>query len=263
MKNFLKLIRKNIFITCFLFASAILLIKIYIIPDSFEFIEPISIYTALLSSVIFIYGFMIAPAVSEYKESERLRTELKWTIENILSDVEYFIGLKPQIETKIFYNTFKEILKQIFNRIADGKKEKNINELINTTNDFLLDAESKWIPANHIIKLKQELSTLRKTISRLFFIKDNDSLPKVVHNLKNFITIFIITTLMFLNIWNESIDTVLVEIKEGIVIFILSFIYMYLSFIINSLENPFDKRNFDNYIDISFLKEYQESLQEK
>jgi hypothetical protein len=37
---------------------------------------------------------MIAPAVGEYKESERLRTELKSTIENILSDVDYFTQLK-------------------------------------------------------------------------------------------------------------------------------------------------------------------------
>lgn len=68
---------------------------------------------------------------------------------------------------------------------------------------------------------------------------------------------------MFLNIGNTQIDTILVEIKEGIVIFILSFVYMYLSFIINSLENPFDKRNFSGYIDISFLGDYKNILLQK
>jgi hypothetical protein len=108
----------------------------------------------------------------------------------------------------------------------------------------LVHAEKLGIPANHIIRVKQEIGVMRKIIGRLLQIKDTDSLPKVVHNLKNFITLFIITTLLFLNIGNNGIDTIFSEIKEGIVIFILSFVYSYLSLIITSLENPFDKRNF-------------------
>jgi len=65
---------------------------------------------------------------------------------------------------------------------------------------------------------------------------------------------------MFLNIGNTTQETLVGEIKEGIVIFILSFIYTYLSLIISSLENPFDKRNFSGYIDISFLKKYSKEV---
>ncbi len=82
----------------------------------------------------------------------------------------------------------------------------------------------------------------------------------MVHNLKNFITIFIITTLLFLNIGNSGTDNIFANIKEGIVIFILSFVYSYLSLIITSLENPFDKRNFSGYIDMSYLKIYAEDI---
>ena len=73
LRGIQKFFRKQIFITCFGIAGIILIVKIFIIPDTLEFIEPISIYTALLSSVIFIYGFMITPAVAEYKESERIK----------------------------------------------------------------------------------------------------------------------------------------------------------------------------------------------
>lgn len=94
--------------------------KLYIIPDSWEFIEPISIYTALLSSVIFIYGFMIAPAVAEYKESERIRVELKSTIENILLDAEHFQRLEKSLSIKKFRNHIADILLYVFYRIADN-----------------------------------------------------------------------------------------------------------------------------------------------
>jgi hypothetical protein len=148
----------------------------------------------------------------------------------------------------------------VFHRVADDIWWKSVNWLIRETTDFLVAAEQGWIPANHIIKLKQEISSMRRIIWRLLQIKDTDSLPKVVHNLKNFITIFIITTLLFLNIGNSGTDNIFANIKEGIVIFILSFVYSYLSLIITSLENPFDKRNFSGYIDMSYLKIYAEDI---
>ncbi len=258
--NIIKFFRKQVFVTAFLVAGTLLAIKILLIPDSLEFIEPISIYTALLSSVIFIYGFMIAPAVAEYKESERLRVELKSTIENIMLDVDYFLLLKKELNPTIFRQDFWNLLAYVFGRIADDTRGKSVNDLMKGTNDFLYDAETKWIPANHIIKLKQEFSSFRKIIGRILQIRDHDSLPIVVHNLRIFITVFIIGTLMFLNIGNTTQETLVGEIKEGIVIFILSFIYTYLSLIISSLENPFDKRNFSGYIDMSFLKKYSKEV---
>jgi hypothetical protein len=255
-----KFFRKEVFFTCLLTASSILAIKLFLIPDTWEFIEPISIYTALLSSVIFIYGFMIAPAVAEYKESEKIRVELKSTIENILLDAEHFSKLRETLSLERFRQQIADILLYVFHRVADDIWWKSVNWLIRETTDFLVAAEQGWIPANHIIKLKQEISSMRRIIWRLLQIKDTDSLPKVVHNLKNFITIFIITTLLFLNIGNSGTDNIFANIKEGIVIFILSFVYSYLSLIITSLENPFDKRNFSGYIDMSYLKIYAEDI---
>lgn len=126
----IKFFRKQVFVTAFLIASILLGIKILVIPDTLEFIEPISIYTALLSSVIFIYGFMIAPAVAEYKESERLRVELKSTIENIMLDVDYFTLLKEELNPAIFRQDFGKLLSYVFSRIADDIRGKSVNELM-------------------------------------------------------------------------------------------------------------------------------------
>ena len=86
---------------------------------------------------------MIAPAVAEYKESERMKVELKSIIENILSDVEYFVSLKKELNTTKFYETFSEILSNIFGKIADNIEGKSNHELIHSLNDFLVEAESQ------------------------------------------------------------------------------------------------------------------------
>ena len=129
-RTVIKFFRKQVFLTCLLIAGAILGIKLFLIPDTLEFIEPISIYTALLSSVIFIYGFMIAPAVAEYKESERLRVELKSIIENILLDIDHFTQLKPELDPREFRHHIAGILIYIFHRVADDVRGKSVNELL-------------------------------------------------------------------------------------------------------------------------------------
>lgn len=66
---------------------------------------------------------MMSPAIAEFKECERLRTELRATIENILSDIDYFTKLKPALSIQLFQENFSQVLELIFERIANNKKE--------------------------------------------------------------------------------------------------------------------------------------------
>jgi len=53
-KKIKKFFAIEIFLTTFILALLIVVLKIYI-PEQYQFIEPISIYGTILSSVIFIY----------------------------------------------------------------------------------------------------------------------------------------------------------------------------------------------------------------
>ena len=69
----------------------------------------------------------------------------------------------------------------------------------------------------------------------------------------------VIVTLLFLNIWSEKLDLV-GQIQESVMLFLISFLYIYLSFIINGFDNPFDKRRFDGFLDLSFLQDIAKDL---
>jgi hypothetical protein len=71
---------------------------------------------------------MIAPAVAEYKESERIRVELKSVIQNILSDIDYLSRLKTGMPTDTFLTPFAHILRNVFDHIADDKKIPPVHE---------------------------------------------------------------------------------------------------------------------------------------
>jgi hypothetical protein len=86
-----------------------------------------------------------------------LKNELKTNIENILLDIDYIIQLKPELNPKSFRESIYNILIYLFYRIADDVRGKSINNLLKETTPFLVEAENKGIPANHIIKIKQEI----------------------------------------------------------------------------------------------------------
>lgn len=261
IKTTKKFFHRSVFLSAFLFAVGLLLIKLILVPSWFEFIDPISIYTSLLSSVIFIYGFILSPVVQEYKESERLTIDLKNSIQNIYAEIRYMHLLKPEFSPQKFLEEFFYRLEEIFAHIADSGAKKNTHEYIEIMSEQLLLAEKLGVPANHIIKLKQEISTFNKVSYRMIEIKDHDAIPHIVHQLKNFITAFVLGTLLFLNVGANDAETIFVEIKEGVVVFFVSFLYLYLSLIISNLENPFDKRYFSGYIDMGFLRDFAKKVQ--
>jgi len=228
------------------------ILKLYI-PDHYQFIEPISIYWSILSSVIFIYWFILAPLISEYKESERILTDIKNSINNIKDDIKYFKILKNDFDEKWLWEDFSKILMNFYNFIADDIQYNN-DELFHNMMIIISNWEKLWITANHIIRLKQEISIVKKWFLRISDIKDKSALPSIVYSLKNFITFIVIAILLFLDIWTWSTD-VFVILEESVMLFLISFLYIYLSFIINGFDNPFDKRRFTWFLDIWFLKE--------
>lgn len=256
-KKIKKFFAIEIFLTTLFLSLLIVLLKFYI-PEQYQFIEPVSIYWTILSSVIFIYWFILSPSIAEYKESEKLLIEIKWTLWNIKDDAKYLKWLKNEYDLDLFNKEYSYMLNNFFNYIADDEKSDFLNSF-EKLNDINLDWEKAWITANHIIRMKQELSILKKSFIRISQIKEKDALPVIIHKLKNFITAIVIMILLLLNISSGEIDLVW-KIQEGIMLFLFSFLYIYLSFIISSFDNPFDKRKFSWYLDLSFIKDFASTL---
>lgn len=259
-KKIKKFFAIEIFLTTLFLSLLIVLLKFYI-PEQYQFIEPVSIYWTILSSVIFIYWFILSPSIAEYKESEKLLIEIKWTLWNIKDDAKYLKWLKNEYDLDLFNKEYSYILNNFFNYIADDEKSDFLNSF-EKLNDINLAWEKAWITANHIIRMKQELSILKKSFIRISQIKEKDALPVIIHKLKNFITAIVIMILLLLNISSGEMDLVW-KIQEGIMLFLFSFLYIYLSFIINSFDNPFDKRKFSWYLDLSFIRDFANDLSTK
>lgn len=252
MKKVRKFFIKSIFWTTLIISSIITIIKLFI-PHNYQFIEPISIYWSILSAVIFIYWFILSPSIWEYKESEKLINEIKTSLLNIKEDAIYFKMLKDNYDLEKYNFILSKIILDFYYKIVDSRDNYDENDFLEL-HKINLEWEKSWITANHIIRMKQELSIIRKNFWRIIEIKEKDSLPFIIHQLKNFITFMVIITLLFLNIWDSK--DIVAQIQESVMLFLISFLYIYLSFIISYFDNPFDKRRFTWFIDLSFLLDF-------
>lgn len=257
-RGFRRVFVRGAFLSSVLLSLTLVIVKLYI-PEEYEFIEPISLYGSILSSVIFIYWFILSPAMNEYKESERILSDVQNSLGNIESDAHYYSSLSSYFDEKKFHRALADMTETFYHMVADDTPAPYLH-YIDEMNEVFLTAEKNGLPPNHIIRTKNEISILKKSFIRIEDIKSKDAVPKMIHHLKNFVTFMVIATLFFLNIGNDLDGWILSQIEELFMLFLISFLYIFLSFIISGFDNPFDKRRFAGYIDISFMKEYAMKL---
>jgi hypothetical protein len=53
-----------------------------------EIIEQTSLHNSVISSVIFVIGFLLSATIADYKESEKIPAEFASTVENMYEDGE-------------------------------------------------------------------------------------------------------------------------------------------------------------------------------
>jgi hypothetical protein len=196
-----------------------------------EIMELNALFTSLVAGTIFLLGFLISGVLSDYKESEKLPSELSASM-NILLDDTYTI-LKSKNSASALH--FIEFQKSFINSITDWfyKKERtnSILKMIGKMNDFFVEFENEGIQANYIIRMKNEQNSIRKLILRIHTIRDTDFIGSAYA---------IVEVMGFL----ISIGLIIIKIEPFyaslfftlIVIFLIS----YMVFLIKDLDNPFD-----------------------
>lgn len=140
----------------------------------FEIMELNALFTSLVAGTIFLIGFLISGVLSDFKESEKLPSELSASIKTLFDDA-YTIFKGKNSETAY---KFIEFQKSFTNSLLDWfyKKERTqlILRKISMINDFIIELDKEGVQANYIIKLKSEQNSLRKIILRIDTIRDTE-----------------------------------------------------------------------------------------
>jgi predicted membrane chloride channel (bestrophin family) len=211
--------------------ATILLVKALFHHYGLEMMELNALFTSLVGATIFLIGFLISGVLSDYKESEKIPGEITSSLKNILDDS---LTLKHQYSDDTFQQ-FISFQKQLANNIKSWLyKEIETAELLSqfeVLNSIIIQLDKEGVQANFLIRIKNEMSNVRKNLLRIETIRDTNFISSAYAIVESMA--FVISAgLIFIKIepfFAALFFTVLV-----------TFLIIYMIILIKDLDDPFD-----------------------
>jgi hypothetical protein len=197
----------------------------------FEVMELNALFTSLVAGTIFLIGFLISGVLSDYKESEKIPSEMASSIKTLFDDT-YTIYKTKNSEAAL---QFIEFQKSFIISLTDWfyKKERTHSTLhkISMMNEFFIDFDKEGVQANYIIKLKNEQNSLRKMILRIDTIRDTNFVGSAYA---------IVEAMGFLVAFGLIVIKIEPFYASLFLTSLVTFLISYMFLLIKDLDNPFD-----------------------
>ncbi|MDQ3076196.1 MAG: hypothetical protein M3Q34_03655 [bacterium] len=232
--------------------------KYFIHESGLEFIVLNSLVGSVISSSIFITGFLLSGVFSDYKEVEKIPSEIRSSLESILGEGDALNRKDPSFDNNKIRLIVKDFVKEFEEGLSEVNDHSHLDHALEAIKDLDLvfdDMESRGVPPNYMTRLKSEQSHLRKMLLRVYHIQKTNFVPSVSVLVQS-IVIIVIVLLAF----------VITEASAGITVFaVLSYLLIYTMQLIHVLEKPFRKGKDDTSDDVSIflLRELSSGLDTK
>lgn len=222
------LVTYRIFFISFSAAIAIVIVKFYFHALQWEPIEQSSLHNGVIASATFVIGFLLSATIADYKESERIPAEFAANIEDMYSDAEVI----HESYSKFDLEGFRQQLQEVALKFEDDTRSasRGMSEKIRVLNPFFGEMEKAGVPANFIVKLKQQQLLLLRHRKRVTYIQRIKFIPSAGILLKS-IVFFVIGLLILTNV-----DPFYGSLA---IIGIMSFVLIYMMILIGVTSTPF------------------------
>jgi hypothetical protein len=223
--------KKNIWI----FVRAIILVAVIIgikfIAHAFdiEFLTINNLFSGIIAANVFLMGFLLSGVLSDYKESEKIPGEIASSINNIYSELFYLYKDKKVTKSRESILYCQELTLSILDWFHRKEKTSVLIAKTRNLNSHFAALENDT-QANYIVRLKNEMSSLSKTIIRVDTIRDTDFITS------GYQIAISITGLMCFGLVFSKIDPFY---ESLFFVGVISFLMIFLILLIHDLDDPF------------------------
>lgn len=226
-----KINRKNIwiFVKAIFFVALIIAVKFIAHITGLEFLTINNLFSGIIAANVFLMGFLLSGVLSDYKESEKIPGEIASSINNIYSELLYLHDDKKLVKCRDSLLYCRELTQSIIDWFHRKERTTNLIAKTRKLNSLFAGFENDT-QANYIVRLKNEMSNLSRTIIRVDTIRDT-----------NFITTgyqiaISITSLMCFGLIFSKIDPFY---ESLFFVGVISFLMVFLILLIHDLDDPF------------------------
>ena len=223
-----KLLVYRIFLAAFFTAVLIVGVKYGFHLLGWELIEQSSLHNGVISSATFVIGFLLSATIADYKESERIPAEFSANIEDMYADADIIHQTYPKFNLEGFRSQLQQIAQKFDSEVRNASR--GVSEKIRALNPYFGEMERAGVPANFIVKLKQQQLLLLRHRKRVTYIQRISFIPSATI-LSRSIVFFVILLLIVTNV-----DPYFGGLA---IIGIISFVLIYMMILINVISTPF------------------------
>jgi hypothetical protein len=222
--------RKNfrIFLISLCVATGLVALKFLLHRLGWEVVVMGSLHNSVVAGAFFVVGFLLSATIADYKESERIPSEFASILENMHDDARAAHSTHAKFDLEQFR---KQLIKigQYFRKDVRNKTHAARHE-VSYLNETFTAMETAGVPANFIVKLKQQQAQLTRNLFRVNYIQNIRFIPSATVLARSIVAI---TTILLL--FTE------IELFYGgmAIAAIISFILVYMLLLIQIISTPF------------------------
>lgn len=232
-KQSLKIIRQKWFLAIKLIPVVILVgaLKFLSHKLGFEVMELNALFTTLVAGTIFLIGFLVSGVLSDYKESEKIPSELSASLKTLYDDAYTVYKGKDSDTARRFIEFQKSFVGSLMDWFYKKERTRTILEKISLMNEFFIALDKEGVQANYIIKMKNEQNSLRKIILRIDTIRDTEFVGSAYA---------IVEAMGFLVALGLLVIRIEPFYASLFITLLVTFLIFYMFLLIKDLDNPFD-----------------------
>jgi hypothetical protein len=223
--------KKNIwiFVKSISLVAIIIVVKFIVHESDIEFLTINNLFSGIIAANVFLMGFLLTGVLSDYKESEKIPGEIASSINNIFSELMYLHDDKKIMKTKECMLYCQELTFSILNWFNRKEKTSSLIAKTRFLNSLFARIEDDT-QANYIVRMKNEMSGLSKTIIRVDTIRDTNFIST------GYQISITVTLLMCFGLVFSKIDPFY---ESLFFVGVISFLMIFLILLINDLDDPF------------------------
>jgi hypothetical protein len=200
-----------------------------------EFLSVNSLTSSAIAGGVFICSFLLSGVISDYKEAEKIPSELRSSIENILDEGKIFYNRNNKFKYHMFVRDLKNIVTEFFLGLSHEKKHDNLKPCLLAVDKLNLsfgEMEKLGMLPNFLVRIKTEYGNIRKNILRVYHIQRTQFIPSA-YILGISIVVLIIFVLLFIKTEGSP---------ESMIFFgFISYMFIYIISLISIIEQPYQE----------------------
>ncbi|MDX2287278.1 MAG: hypothetical protein NW217_00440 [Hyphomicrobiaceae bacterium] len=220
-----------------------------------EFLTLNPLFTSAIAGAIFIIGFMLSGVLSDYKEAERIPTELRVALEAIDDDVAGFCAEKNGDEIADLRVVLLAILKAIRVGLDHEGGHSDMRPALVAIDELsprFRSLERLGMPANFVVRLRSLQDNLRRGVLRIYYIQAIEFVPSI-HILVQTLVGAVLFLLLFLKTEGSP--------ESAMIFGFVAYMFVYALHLISVLEEPFRKGHGSmDDVSLFLLREFEEKL---